>query len=45
MLYFHWQHNPSYIKNHTLQKIHNETLNGHNNFDKMIIATSQPKNL
>ncbi len=45
VLYFHWQHNPSGIKNCTIQKIYNATLHGYDNFDKMVIATSRPKNL
>jgi hypothetical protein len=32
VLYFHWQHDPSGIKNRTIQKIYNETLHGYDNF-------------
>jgi hypothetical protein len=44
-LCIHWKYHPAGIKKETIRKIYNETLKKHNNFDKMVIAMSRPKNL
>jgi hypothetical protein len=44
-LFFHHEFHPNGIHNRTIQKIYKNTLQGHDHFDKLIIATSRPKNL
>ncbi len=44
-LFFHWKHNPNDINRSTIQTINNNTLNGVDNFTKMRIAVSRPRNL
>jgi hypothetical protein len=44
-LFFHHEFHPNGIRNRTRQKIYKNTLQGHDHFDKLIVATSRPKNL
>jgi len=44
-LFIHWKHNPNYINRSTICTIYNNTLNGNDNFTKMRIAVSRPRNL
>jgi len=44
-LFFHQEFHPAGIHNQAIQNIYKNALHGYDNFDKMIIATSRPKNL
>jgi len=37
-LYIHWQYHPLDIKKNSIHEIYNDTLKGHDNFQKMLIA-------
>jgi hypothetical protein len=44
-LYIHWQHHPSGLKRKNIREIYNKTLKGKDNFQKLTVALSRPKNL
>jgi hypothetical protein len=44
-LYIHWQYHPLDINKNSIHEIYNNTLKGHDNFQKILITMSRPPNL